>query len=272
VAIGSFNPVSPLLRWAGSKRKLLPLLIKAIPSQFARYIEPFAGSACLFFALKPERAILADLNVDLIRTYSTVRAHPVRVARTVENWDSERVDYYAVRAINPRELNPVIRAARFIFLNRFCFNGVYRTNRQGHFNVPRGRRTGRLPELSQFWRTSILLRRAQLLSMDFEATLSRVRAGDFVYLDPPYAVDERPTHGEYGYGIFTSADLPRLEEMLERIDRSRATFLLSYAYGSARGLKTSRWYSRRISVRRHVAGFASHRHMVYETMISNRPI
>ncbi len=261
-----------LLRWAGSKRKLLPILLAATPTRFERYIEPFAGSACLFFALKPKSAILADLNIDLIDTYATVRAHPLRVARIVEKWNADGNDYYAIRAMDPRWHDPVTRAARFIFLNRLCFNGVYRTNRQGHFNVPRGRRTGRVPGLPLYWRTSILLRRAQLLASDFEATLSHVREGDFVYLDPPYALGERPTHGEYGYGIFTGCDLPRLEETLERIDRVKATFLLSYAYGSARGLKTNVWYTRRLSVRRHIAGFASHRHGVYETLMSNRPI
>ena len=148
----------PIFRWAGSKRKLVPILLKHCPSSYGRYIEPFAGSACLFFALKPKKAILGDINEELLRAYNTIRKHPKMVARAAKVIPNSKVMYYKIRNTDPNILNPVDRAARFVFLNRFCFNGVYRVNKRGQFNVPRGYRTGQIQDESMFYRYSLLLR------------------------------------------------------------------------------------------------------------------
>lgn len=259
----------PLLRWAGSKRKLLPLLMAYSPSEFKRYVEPFAGSACLFFALRPRQAILGDINAELLETYSTVRSHPRLVARKARSWNSSRTHYYAIRRRVPQELQPVERAARFVYLNRRCFNGVYRTNRRGAFNVPRGVRTGRFPDERTFYRCSVALRGTEFRSGDFENCLSDVRKGDFVYLDPPYSVT-RPRFGEYGYGCFGDPDLERLAACLKRIDSVGATFLVSYSdSGEFRDL-IQEWNCITLRVRRHVAGFARHRATVSEILASNK--
>ena len=121
------------------------------------------------------------------------------------------------------------RAARFIYLNRYCFNGVYRTNRRGLFNVPRGIKTGKLPSLEEFRECSRCLNRADVLAADFFTLALKAKRGDFFYLDPPYPTTQRPTHGECGYGSFSSADLPRLIHALQIIDRKKASFVLSYA-------------------------------------------
>lgn len=128
----------PVFRWAGSKRQLVPTLIANAPDDFGAYIEPFAGSACLFFALQPERAVLGDFNTALIGAYRVIATAPRAVARALSAMPTDPAFYYELRSRDAALLSRVERAARFIYLNRFSFNGVYRTNLQGGFNVPRG--------------------------------------------------------------------------------------------------------------------------------------
>ena len=143
-----FQPDCPsFLRWAGSKRGLLPILQSFWKPSDKRYLEPFAGSACLFFALRPPRAVLGDLNSDLISTYLELK---YRVTDVVEQLallpNPGKEEYLRLRTLDPKVLARAERAARFIYLNRFCFNGIYRTNLQGRFNVPfSGQRCGVVP-------------------------------------------------------------------------------------------------------------------------------
>jgi DNA adenine methylase len=262
----------PLLRWAGSKRKLLPRLLSHVPKNFKRYVEPFSGSACLFFAARPASAIIADLNAQLIEAYQVVRAHPLKTARALSGMSSERTAYYSVRSQVPASLTEVERAARFIYLNRHCFNGVYRTNKSGQFNVPLGTRLGMIPNEKHFNRCAHALRSAELMSGDFESVLAKVMEGDFVYLDPPYAKINSRIRGEYGYNSFGVQDLLRLSESLVKIDRIGSTFLLSYANCPEIETIRNSWFSDVIEVRRQIGGFARHREIVTEVLISNRPL
>ncbi len=262
-----------ILRWAGSKRKLLPILMANIPYKYERYIEPFCGSACLFFALRPNQAILGDINDELIHCYKILRNHPFLLARTASEIPNTVLDYSEIRKQSPLELNPIDRAARFVYLNRFCFNGVYRTNKKGDFNVPRGTRTGAIPSATAFYRCSYALRKSVLLSMDFKDCLSQVRKGDFIYLDPPYATSEKLSIEEYGPDSFQHHDIERLINTLSRIDRVGATFLLSYEDSEdLLKLTPTHWSIGRIRVHRHVAGFSKHREIVGEALISNNKI
>ncbi len=264
--------VPPLFRWAGSKRKLLPTLRAYCPSEFNKYIEPFAGSACLFFLLQPREAVLGDFNVQLIETYKTVARAPQAVAAKLGTMALSEGYYYELRSQDPRFLQSVGRAARFVYLNRFCFNGVFRTNQRGEFNVPRGTRTGQLPNASDLRLSAQVLKRATLIAGDFERTIDGVESGDFVYLDPPYSSSDERTRGEYGYGSFSSDDLDRLEGSLDMIDRAKAGFVLSYRCSKAIRARFRHWHQRTLTVRRHVAGFSEDRRDVREMLISNRPM
>jgi DNA adenine methylase len=183
----------PFLRWAGSKRKLLPRLLPYWGAGYDRYIEPFAGSAALFFAIQPKRALLSDINPDLITALSVIRSNPAFVYQQAQKYPANKRTFYRLRALDPSLLTPIERVARFFFLNRFCFNGLYRTDRSGRFNVPfAGQKTGNLPLWEQFSTAASLLKRSTVRCGDFERVLrSSVRAGDFVYLDPTYAVANR---------------------------------------------------------------------------------
>jgi DNA adenine methylase len=262
--------LSPLFRWAGSKRRLLPELIKYVPQSFGWYIEPFSGSACLFFALRPPAAILSDINAELMHAYRVLKTHPMRLHRVVSRMPSSDAFYYELREQSAGAGDEVAKAARFVYLNRHCFNGVYRTNRQGEFNVPRGTKLGAVPDERLFVRCAKALEAAELITGDFESAAVRAVQGDFVYLDPPYAKIGSRRRGEYGYSSFDTPDLERLAQCLKALDDRGATFLLSYAdCAEIRQIKAS-WHARTLFVRRHVAGFHRHRALVREILVSNR--
>ena len=228
------------------------------------------GSACLFFALKPQKAMLADINGDLVRTFREVRDHPRAVANRLARIPLGKRSYYAHRRKRLPELETTDAAAHFIFLNRFCFNGLYRTNDEGLFNVPYGSSgTGRLPTAQELQATSGVLRRCAIKHADFEDTLKTARAGDFVYLDPPYAVGNRRVFRQYGPSSFGLDDLRRLGNVLTKLDRRGVKFVLSYAYCPEALEHFRRWPRKKVLVDRNIAGFATNRRRAAELLISN---
>lgn len=256
------------LRWAGSKKSIVPILLSHIPATYRRYIEPFAGSACVFFALHPATAILNDRNPELMNFYEVCRMHPRRLSRAVTSYPTTADFYYHLRD-GGDDLSRFDRAARFLYLNRFCFNGVWRENRQGRFNVPRGRSTGNLPSESHLYRCSVALRTATLVCDEFDNVVGDIGPGDFLYLDPPYSSVSRSTYGEYGYGAFGRDDIPRLVNYLMHVDRKGAIFLLSYSTELSLGPLPPQWTVTEVCVRRHIAGFADGRRTAIEVLITN---
>lgn len=264
------SQAKPFLRWAGSKRKQIPRLRGFWKPAHVRYVEPFAGSACLFFDIKPAQAVIADKNAELIETYQVVRDHAEEVYDRVVALPRTQSVYYAERSRDAERLSPIERAARFIYLNRNCFNGIYRTNREGRFNVPFATwRAGAFVSCEEFVAASRLLKRAALRAWDFGTTLRHVREGDFVYLDPPYAVKSRRVFREYGSKLFGERDLCRLASHLRSIDRRGVDFLVSYADCKEARELAQPWKVVRLRVRRHVAGFSRDRRVAYELLITN---
>jgi DNA adenine methylase len=262
----------PLLRWAGSKRWLVSRLLRLVPEDCSRYYEPFAGSACLFFALRPRMAVLGDINSALIETYEVLRLFPREVYDAVAAMPDPANHYYTVRSQSPLLLGEIDRAARFFYLNRYCFNGVYRTNTRGEFNVPRGSSTGSLPSLEEFLECADLLGRCELRALDFESTLADVGRHDFVYLDPPYTTSARKAYGEYGYKSFSVQDFPRLIDRMLDLEFRGATVVVSYSSDAPLIEFFPHWHSCELRVRRHIAGFAKHRSSVSEVLFSNRSL
>lgn len=259
-----------LLRWAGSKRKLLPVLKEKYNKNYRRYIEPFAGSACLFFELNPPRAILNDINHNLIDMYKAVKYDPFSVFSELRKYEISKEYYYAVRAIEPIDLDNIQKAARFIYLNRYCFNGLYRTNNKGNFNVPFSNdKTGRLPTLNELIGYSELLSIAELVSADFEAVLDLVEKGDFVYMDPPYAIANKRLDNQYGPNTFGLHDIKRLGDTLDRLHHKQVDFVLSYASCDEVETLAAKWNHETVSVNRNIAGFSRYRKMAEEIIISN---
>jgi len=262
---------APFLRWAGSKRRLLPVLQTFWTKKHRRYVEPFAGSACLFFAIKPPKAILGDLNPELIATFIEVKYRIGAVLKQLKNLRPEdKEEYLRLRAIDISTMTPPERAARFIYLNRYCFNGIYRTNLAGRFNVPySGVRCGSVPADEVFQKCSNRLRRARFINGDFEKVLHHAEKGDLVYMDPPFAVRARRVFREYDPSTFTHEDIQRLRSWMERLNSKGITFVVSYAESDEADVLKKNFSYETIAVRRHIAGFAAHRAMTNELLISN---
>lgn len=258
------------LRWAGSKKQLLPSLRNNIPSQFERYVEPFTGSACLFFSLQPARAVLGDINAELILTYEAVRDHPGAVALELHDLHVSESNYYVLRSKDPTSLRNASRAARFIFLNRLCFNGLYRTNLRGEFNVPfGGTEGGQLPPKEQLHSAAHALKSAELKASNFEDVLETVVPGDFVYLDPPYSVKARRTFREYSSAEFGDSQLKALRRWMRDFEKRGIPFLVSYADSDEAKSLSKGFRTRRVEARRNIAGFHAHRRKAIECLISN---
>lgn len=224
--------MTPFLKWPGGKR----WLTKKLPSAFSRaisaqcYIEPFLGGAAAFFHIKPKNAVLSDLNVDLISTYRAVRDHPREL---VDRLKKHAVDhspdyYYSTRANKPQ--NAIELAAWLVYLNRTCFNGIYRVNKRGQFNVPKGTKTSVLLNTDDFDSISDALKCADLRAADFEETLQRAGQGDFIFADPPYTVKHN-LNGfiKYNEQIFSWKDQERLADALYQAASRGATVLVSNA-------------------------------------------
>jgi DNA adenine methylase len=179
----------PFLKWAGGKGQLLDQLRPLLPplSPRARYFEPFVGGAALFFSLRPRRAALSDVNAELVDCYRAVRDDVDGVIAALGAHRYEREHYYTVRSIRPSTLPLAKRAARTIYLNKTGYNGLYRVNRAGHFNVPIGRYTNPgFLDAANLHACSAALREIEIEVRDFEQVLASARRGDFVYFDPPY--------------------------------------------------------------------------------------
>lgn len=257
------------LRWAGSKRKLLPTLEQLAPSAFNRYVEPFCGSLCLYVALKPEAALVGDINEELVNFYRMIAWRPKAIALAAHDLDDSEATYYELRSRDPAALSAQDRAVRFLYLNRYCFNGVYRTNRQGQFNVARGKHMGSIPPVEELVQFGRLMRRAAVHRCDFEQLVDAAQPDDFIYLDPPYAGRGVRDRGEYGVGAFKEEDLDRLALALHRASDRGVKVLLSYADMPEIRSRFKSWHATTLHVARNVAGFAGARGSVSELILRN---
>lgn len=221
----------PFLKWAGGKRWLIKSHKYAFDlSGIRRYVEPFVGSGAVFFGLSPSKALLNDANPDLIDTYRAIQSDWAAVARSLARHQKLHGDnyYYEVRASSPR--TQAGRAARFIYLNRTCFNGLFRVNRLGQFNVPKGTKTSVVLDSDDFESIAERLANVQLVSGDFESVVDGCGKGDLVYADPPYTVKHN-TNGfiKYNERLFSWADQERLKFALERAAARGARVVISNA-------------------------------------------
>lgn len=224
-----------MLKWAGGKARLLEQYAPHFPRRYRNYFEPFAGSAAVFFHLRPDprkrRVRLSDTNQELIHFYRVLTSDPDGlIERLREHQERHNRDhYYAVRASHPEELDPVERAARLLYLNRTCYNGLYRVNSRGQFNVPMGRY--RRPSILQEGRlraASRSLQGVELATEPFEAVLDHADKDDLVYFDPPYhPLSTTSSFTSYTSGNFTEEDQQRLAAVYCELARRGVKVLLS---------------------------------------------
>ncbi len=269
----------PFLKWAGGKAQLLPALLQKVGGlpEFNGYHEPFLGGGALFFALsrkgvlEARRVYLSDSNASLIEAYEVVRDELERLIERLEVHRDrhDEAHYYRVRAEVPGD--PVARAARMIYLNKTCFNGLYRVNSKGLFNVPMGRYVRpSILDRSNLEAVSRALRGVELLAASFETTLDRAREGDFVYFDPPYhPLSETSSFTSYDRNGFGPADQERLADVVAGLSRRGVHVLLS---NSATGFIESlyaRFKLESVTAARTINSRGSSRGAVREVLVRN---
>jgi DNA adenine methylase len=228
--------LQPFLKWAGGKRQLLPELSRNIPSGYKTYIEPFVGGGALLFSLQPQTAVINDINAELANVYEVVKNDAARLADKLREYVNDEDHYYSIRELDRKpeynRLSPLERAARIIYLNKTCYNGLFRVNSQGQFNVPFGNYKN-----PNFADETILCAAGNYLNKhdvkihkeDFEKILNIYAKKDaFVYLDPPYdPVSSSASFTGYTLDGFSKAEQERLRKVCDTLDRKGCKFLLS---------------------------------------------
>jgi DNA adenine methylase len=227
---GTSESIRPFLRWAGGKRWLLPRLRGWTSGvERKRHIEPFLGGGSVLLGLGPAPAVVSDANAELIATYKSVRSQPREIAASLQYKKHDSDSYYEVRA-SPSD-DPLIAAAQFIYLNHTSFNGIYRVNRLGKYNVPFGNRASpQIPTAEHLQLVAERLQGTELICQDFADTLAGVQKGDFVFLDPPYAIDHPETgFVKYNSSVYNFDDQQRLRSSIDHILSTGAAFVLTNA-------------------------------------------
>lgn len=223
--------VTPFLKWAGGKRWFCHNHLDLLPKVYNRYLEPFLGSGAVFFRMRPDFSILGDKNVDLIDTYNAIKRDPDSVWSLIldHNAEHSKEYYYHQRSLSGGD--DTVRAARFIYLNRSCWNGLYRVNLLGQFNVPIGTKTSVLLPTDDFRGVSDALQASDIVSGDFEAVIDRAEDEDFVFVDPPYTVKHN-NNGfvKYNESIFSWDDQVRLRNSIVRAVNRGASCIVTNAH------------------------------------------
>lgn len=265
--------MEPFLRWAGGKSWLVKYLDEIVGDiEFSHYFEPFLGGGAIFFATKHKlRSYLSDANEDLVRTYIAVRDMPEDVILYFEQFQNTEEQYYFIR--DQQYSAPAQRAAQFIFLNQMSYNGIYRVNADGRYNVPYGFREGLEYDVQRIRDASVALRNTSIKFGDFEINKYTIQPGDLVFLDPPYTV----SHNENGFikynqKLFSLGDQKRLSLFIDYIKGKGAYYILTNAAHDTIKQIFEKG-DRRIELQRHslIGGTGAERRTVAEYVFTNIP-
>lgn len=265
----------PFLKWAGGKTQLLKALLPYFPKHYNRYYEPFVGGGAVFFALQPRKATLSDINQDLIYTYQAIQQNVQGVMRSLAQHAMTPEHFYKVRAQNPEKLSILQRAARTIFLNRACFNGLYRVNANGQFNVPYGRhRSNKVIHKEILLAAAQALRHVQLYCRNVFALGRSARCGDLVYFDPPYhPLSATSSFRNYAQGGFTVEQQTKLADFARRLAERGIHVVLSNSDTPLIHQLYRDFHIERVLARRSINSKGQQRGTIYEVIITtNKPV
>lgn len=261
--------IIPFLKWAGGKRWFTDRYLHIVPEKFERYVEPFLGSGAMYFALAPSHALLSDLNIDLINCYEAILTNPAAIEDVLlyHHTRHSKSYYYATRSSKPTDMFQ--KAGWFIYMNRTCWNGLYRVNRQNEFNVPLGTKTNVVLSTDNFRAVSRILSRAEIRHQDFEYTLDAAGEGDFVFVDPPYTVKHNQNGFlKYNDKMFSWSDQIRLRNAVERASNRGAMVLVTNAnHHSIREIYDGLGHQQVISRASLLSANAAHRSRTEELII-----
>lgn len=228
--------VFPFVKWVGGKRQLLNEIEKHIPEQFSRYYEPFVGGGAVLFHVQPKNAVINDSNKELVNLYNVIKESPEELIEDLKKHKNEEKYFYEVRGIDREkekyfELSNIQRASRIIFLNKTCYNGLFRVNSSGEFNSPFGRYKNpnivndiTIRAVGNYLKNTNI----QILNTDYEESLSKIRKGAFVYFDPPYdPISDSSSFTGYTKNGFDKTEQERLKKMCDKLNDKGINFLLS---------------------------------------------
>lgn len=229
------SDLAPILKWAGGKRQLLPEIMPLIPNNINRYYEPFLGAGAVLLELRPQKAIVNDTNTELINVYGVIKEHPKELIALLEKHEKKHSKdyYYQIRDIDRNaakynRMNNIQKAARTIYLNRTCYNGLYRVNHKGFFNTPVGRNStititnrGAIEAMSEYLNHSQI----RFLNTDYRQAVRWIRDTDFVFLDPPYYPTNRDYFTRYDHSPFGVKEQIELKKLCDRLNSRNIRFL-----------------------------------------------
>lgn len=226
--------MKPFLRWAGGKTKSIPFLEKYIPENFSslnKYYEPFLGAGSFFFHFMPSKAVLSDSNKDLIECYRAIQKNPPLVSKYLEQHSSNNCKdyYYKMRCKYNSSKSTIAKAALFIYLNKTCFNGIWRVNKKGEFNVPYGfKEPPALPSKNDLQKVSLALSTVKLINSDYKKAVDSVKKGDFIYFDPPYIpINSTSNFTHYTIDRFSKQDHAELAILAKKLTLKECYVLIS---------------------------------------------
>jgi DNA adenine methylase len=228
--------VAPVVKWVGGKRQIINEIMKHVPVSFTTYYEPFLGGGALLFELQPQKAVVNDINHELINLYEVIKDNVEELIKHLKTHKNEKEYFYKIRELDRKKdeyskLTPVQRASRIIYLNKTCYNGLFRVNKAGEFNTPFGNYKNpnivneiTLMAVSEYFNQA----KIRFCSLDFTVVLKGVRKGAFVYFDPPYdPVSDTASFTGYNRSGFDRKEQIRLKETCDKLDQKGVEFLLS---------------------------------------------
>lgn len=227
--------IAPFLKWVGGKRQLMPVIKGLIPKEYNIYYEPFIGGGAVLFDLQPKRAVINDFNEELINVYKTIKEKPEELITDLKKHINDSDYFYHIRALdrddNYEKLSKIKKASRVIYLNKTCYNGLYRVNNSGEFNSPFGRyKNPNIVNETTIRAVSKYLNNNNItiINGDYEHALNGIKKGAFVYFDPPYhPVSASSNFTGYVQGGFDTSEQIRLKELCDKLTKKEVKFLLS---------------------------------------------
>jgi len=267
----------PFLKWAGGKRQLLPEIRKYVPKKFNTYYEPFVGAGAVLFDIQPKKAVINDINLELINTYKVIKDNVDELIEDLKKHKNEKDYFYEIRDLDRKEefkeLSLVERSSRIIYLNKTCFNGLFRVNSQGQFNVPFGKYKN--PQIVN----EIVLRAVHnylnsndvtILNEDFETVVANAKKGDFIYFDPPYdPVSDTSSFTGYSLDGFNKDDQIRLRDTFVELDKKGCKVLLSNSATDFIKDIYKDFHIEIVSASRNINSVASKRGKIDEVLVMN---
>ena len=267
--------IYPIVKWVGGKRQLMFELLKNMPKSYNRYFEPFIGGGALFFELQPDNAYISDMNEELINLYSVVRDNVYELIDDLSKHEVSKEYFMDIRNIDRskeyQKWSSIQKASRFIYLNRTCFNGMYRVNSKGEFNVPFGHyKNPRIIDENNLLNCSELLKKTEIKCEDFSEILIKVKKGDFVYFDPPYVpLNETSSFTSYTKDGFDIDMQFKLRDVCDELDSMGVKFLLSNSDTKLVNELYSNYETKKVFASRQINANADGRGKITEVLVRN---